>query len=396
MQPNMRMQRHIPVLALALATTLPAAAAAQAVKVAPAGLEATVDRIAADLIARKETAGFAIGIEQNGTVRLAKGYGYADLEDGTRVTDRTVFRIGSVTKQFTAAAILLLAEEGKLSLDDRLVKYFPTFPRGGDVTLRQLLTHTSGIRNYTGYSDFMKGQSPRALSGNEMVAYIAGATPAYDFDPGTGWSYSNSGYLLLGVVIEKVTGQPLAQVLRLRIFDPLGLKDTRLDDLAEIVPGRASGYDKAPSSPTGFANAGFIAMEVAAGAGAIRSTVGDLLKWNDALLGGKLLKPASLRMMLAPGRLTDGRLATAARAGPAAAAPSSGPPSNYGFGITTGEQKGRRTIGHGGSINGFNSSLTSYPDQKVTIVVLTNTLPAAGAVTAALIDPVFAVMGSGQ
>jgi CubicO group peptidase (beta-lactamase class C family) len=390
----MRIRRHITALglALSLAAVVPAAAGAQAAAVAPVSLETTVDRIAADLIARKESAGFAIGIEQNGIVRLARGYGYANLEDGTRVTEHTVFRIGSVTKQFTAAAILLLAEDGKLSLDDRLAKYLPTFPRGGEVTLRQLLTHTSGIRNYTGYPDFLKGQSPRALTGDEMIAYIAGATPAYDFDPGTGWSYSNSGYLLLGIVVEKGSGQPLAQVLRTRIFEPLGLRDTRLDDLAEIVPGRASGYDKAAASPTGFANAGFIAMEVAAGAGAIRSTVGDLLKWNDALLGGKLLKPASLRMMLEPARLIDGRLASAARAGPAAAAATSEPPSNYGFGITTGEQKGRRTIGHGGSINGFNASLTSYPDQKVTIVVLTNTLPAAGAVTAALVDPVFAAL----
>jgi CubicO group peptidase (beta-lactamase class C family) len=391
-----RIRLRLVCLALGLAAALPNAAAAQSAAVAPARLQQTVDRIAADLIARKETAGFAIGIEQDGEVKLAKGYGYANLEYRVPATERTVFRIGSITKQFTAAAILLLAEEGKLSVEDRLDKYLPGFPRAREVTLRQLLNHTSGIRNYTGFPDFLKERSPRALTGDEMIAYIGAARPVYDFDPGTGWNYSNSGYLLLGLVVEKVTGQPLAQVLRMRIFDRLQLNDTRIDDLAEIVPGRAQGYDKAPTTPTGFANAGFIAMEVAAGAGAIRSTVGDLLKWNDALLGGKLLKPASLRMMLEPGRLSDGRLASAARMGEAATAPSSSPPSNYGFGVSTGERNGRRTIGHGGSINGFNGSLVSYSDQKITIVVLANTLPAAGAVTAAMADPVFAALDSAR
>lgn len=351
--------------------------------VASASLEQRVDWIAADLLARRESAGFAIAIERDGVVRLAKGYGFANLEDGTRATDRTVFRIGSITKQFTAAAILLLAEEGKLSIDDPLAKYMPTFPRAREVTLRQLLTHTSGIKSFTGYSDFLKDQSPRALTNDQLIAYIASANPAYDFDPGTGWTYSNSGFLLLGIVAEQVSGQPLAQLLRTRIFDRLSMNSTRLDDLAEIVPGRAQGYDKAPATPTGFANAGFIAMEMAGGAGAIRSTAGDLLKWDDALPGGRLLKPASLELMLEPGRLKDGSLASASRKGEPDR-PEAGPPSNYGFGITTGVEDGRRTIGHGGAINGFTASLTNYPDQKVTIVVLANTLPAAGAITTAI------------
>jgi D-alanyl-D-alanine carboxypeptidase len=351
---------------------------------AQAGLESTIDRVAADLLARKETAGFAIGIAEKGKIRLVKGYGFADLEERVAVTDRTVFRIGSVTKEFTSAAILLLAEQGKLSLDDPLSKYFPDFPRGGEITLRNLLNHTSGIHNYTSIDGFLQNESTRALRSDEVVRYIATAKPLYDFDPGTGWNYSNSGFMLLGLVVEKASGQPLAQYLKASIFDPLGLNDTRLDNLAEIVPGRARGYDKAPGSPLGFANAGFISMEVAAGAGAIRSTAGDLLKWHAALLGGKLLKPASLALMTAPAKLKDGRLASAARPTRPGAAPS-----DYGFGIMIGQQKGRRTIGHGGAINGFNASLNTYPDQQVTIVVLSNTTGGAGAVANAMTDAVF-------
>ena len=381
------MKRIIGLLLLSAASGLVAPAAVAGLvgeAPAPPSLEARIDRAAAELLAKKETAGFAIGIAEKGQIRLVKGYGFADIEDRVAVTDRTVFRIGSVTKEFMAAGILLLAEQGKLSLDDPLSKYLPDFPRGGEITLRNLLNHTSGIHNYTSIDGFMKNEGTRALSSDEMVRYITTGKPLYDFEPGTGWNYSNSGFLLLGVVAEKVSGQPLDQYLKASIFGPLGLNDTRLDNLAEIVPDRASGYDKAPTLPIGFTNAGHIAMEVAAGAGAIRSTAPDLLKWHAALLGGKLLKPESLALMTALGKLKDGRLASAARpVRPGAAS------SDYGFGIMIGEQKGRRTIGHGGSIHGFNSSLNTYPDQQMTIVVLTNTMGGAGAVVNAMTDAIF-------
>lgn len=381
-------------LALSASTALAAPAWGQApatVSALPESLEQSVDRVAHELIAKRQTAGFVIGVERSDGARLIKGYGFANLEHRTPVTGRTVFRVGSITKEFTAAAILLLAERGELSIDDSLAKYVPGFPRGDEVTLRHLLHHTSGIHNYTALDGFLKSEARLAFTGEEMAKYIAGAEPLYDFAPGEGWSYSNSGYLLLGLIIEKVSQQPLAQALQLLLFDPLGLDDTRLDDLGEIVPNRAQGYEKAPDSDVGFKNAAFIAMEAAAGAGAIRSTAADLLDWHRALLGGKVLKPESLELMIQPGRLKDGRLASIARA--ASPGQSSRSPSDYGFGISIGQQNGRRTIGHGGAINGFNASLSTYPDEQITIVVLTNTLPAAGAVTSAMIDPIFIAIG---
>lgn len=346
-------------------------------------LAAAVDAVAAKALADKASAGFAIAVVENGRVRLARGYGFADLETRTPVTERTVFRIGSITKEFTAAAILLLAEQGRLSLDDPLAKYLPTFPRAGEVTLRQLLNHTSGLHNYTELANFGPATMPRDLSEDAMVAVIAGADPLYDFEPGTKWYYSNSAFYLLGVVIEKASGRSYADYLQSNILGPLGLTQTKLDDLAEIVPNRAQGYEKAAGSPTGFANTGHISMSVAAAAGAMRSTVGDLARWHEALLGGRLLKPASLALMTAPGRLKDGRLASAARA-----PGDSDPPSDYGFGIATSRRFGQRSIGHGGSINGFNAALQTFLDARTTVVLLTNTSGASAKLFPALVGAV--------
>jgi CubicO group peptidase (beta-lactamase class C family) len=386
------MRHGFGLLLLASAMIAPNAIAAQtaprSVAAAPAdnaALAQVVDRVAADLIASHASAGFSVAIFEDGRPALVKGYGTANFEDRTPVIAATVFRIGSITKEFTAASILLLAERGKLSVDDRLSQYLPDFPRAGEVTLRELLNHTSGIRNYTDET-WLAETSVRNLTTAQMVDYIARQKPLYDFEPQTGWSYSNSGFFLLGAVIEKVSGQSYAQFLEENVLKPLALNDTRVDDFAEIVPHRAAGYVKAPGAPTGFANAAFISMSAAGAAGAIRSTAGDLARWHEALLGGKLLRPESLRTMLEPGKLKDGRLASAARPANPAAKPNG--TSDYGFGITVSEREGRRSIGHGGSINGFNSSLQSYPDAKVTIAILTNTLPAAGAVSSAIVKAV--------
>lgn len=351
-----------------------------------ARLVAAVDAVAAKALADKAVAGFAVGVVENGRVRLARGYGMADLEARVPVTDRTVFRIGSVTKEFTAAAVLLLAEQGKLSLDDRLAKFVPTFPRGGEVTVRQLLAHTSGIRNYTSVPDFMTAVAPRETSADALIAYMVAAAPVYDFAPGTSWSYSNSGYFLLGAIIEKASGQPYAQFVRTAILDPLGLAQTRFDDMAEIVPNRAKGYEKLATSPSGFANASHLSLSVAAAAGAMRSTVADLARWHEALLGGRLLNRASVALMTAPGRLADGRLASAARPTTPGQA---GPRSDYGFGIATTMREGRRSIGHGGSINGFNATVQTFADARTTLVLLTNTDGGTATVLPALIGAIF-------
>jgi D-alanyl-D-alanine carboxypeptidase len=351
-------------------------------------LQAAIDGFAAERIDGRQAPGLAVGVARGGEVLFIGGYGEADLEGAAPVTGETVFRIGSVTKQFTAAALLLLEEEGRLSLDDPLSAFFPDFPRADEVTVRQLLNHTSGIRNYTALDDFGPRASAIDHDGEAMVAYIAAADPLYDFEPGAGWRYSNSGYMLLGLLVEQVTGEPLGEHLRERLFDPLGMDDTRMDDGREIVPGRARGYDADEAAPTGFVNTAHISPSVAAGAGAMRSTPADLLVWTDALLGGRVLSAESLDAMLAPGTLSDGRPASSVRTEPE----GGGPVSDYGLGIMTGERDGRRTIGHGGSINGFNASLIHYPDEQVTITLLVNTIGPASTGAPALADAVFDVL----
>lgn len=372
-------------LAWSPAMLAPAAAQAQAATDADARMTAAVDAVAAKALADKAVAGFAVAVVEDGRVRLARGYGMADLEHGVPATADTVFRIGSITKEFTAAAVLKLVEQGKLSLGDRLAKYLPAFPGAGEVTIEQLLAHTSGIRNYTSVPGFLP-QSPREFTSDEMVSLIAGASPLYDFAPGTGWAYSNSGYYLLGQVIEKASGQPYAAFVKANLLDPVGLTRTRPDDMAEIVPARAAGYDKAPAAPGGFGNASHLSLSVAGPAGAMRSTVGELARWHEALLGGRVLKPATVARMIAPGRLTDGRLASAARA-PAPGQPA-GATSDYGLGISTSQRDGRRAIGHGGSINGFNAAVQTFPARRTTVVLLTNT----GAGTAPLMNDLVAAI----
>lgn len=329
---------------------------------------ASFDRIVEEALREQIAAGAVIAISEKGTTRLIRGYGLENLENKTPVTADTVFRIGSVTKQFTAAAVMLLAEQGKLSIEDPLSKFLPDFPRARDVTLRQLLNHTAGIHNYTAQKDFERAER-QDYTTDEMVGYIARMGKVYDFEPGTAWNYSNSNYMLLGAVIEKVSGQPLGRFLKTSIFDPLGLRHTAMDDLAEIVPNRAQGYERSKSAPTGFVNTTYTSMGVAAGAGAMRSTAADLLKWQAALFGGKLLKPESLAMMIEPARLKDGRLSSSGRP----SAPLASPLGEYGFGLILKPQEGRRTIGHTGSINGFNAWTLYFPDDQASIVILTNT-----------------------
>jgi CubicO group peptidase (beta-lactamase class C family) len=241
------MKLRLGLLLLASVTAAPNALVAQpggrpaaAVIAGDAQVGEAVDRVAAELIANRTSAGFSVAIFRNGKPVLVKGYGSANLEDSAPATAQTVYRVGSVTKEFTAACILLLAERGKLSVDDPLARYLPEFPRANEVTLRQLLNHSSGIRNYTDET-WLAETSPRNLSTAQMVDFIARQKPLYDFEPQTGWSYSNSGYFLLGAVIEKVSGQGYAQFLEANVLKPLGLADTRVDDLAEVVPHRAAG-----------------------------------------------------------------------------------------------------------------------------------------------------------
>ncbi len=292
--------------------------------------------------------GAAIGIARDGKTVLAKGYGKADVEKGATVRPDTVFRIGSVTKQFTGAAVLLLRDEGKLSLDDPLSKFLPDFPRGKDVTVRHLLAHTSGIRSYTGLKEW------RAIMAEDrtpdgMLALFRDLP--FEFEPGERFAYNNSGYFLLGLVVEKAAGAPYAEVLRSKVFEPLGLKGTAVDAPGLEMAGRAVGYRALEKS---WRVADPISMTQPGAAGAMVSTIDDLLAWDAALHSGRVLRKESLEEMLAPGRLKDGNL------------------TRYGCGVFLAGEGERRMVEHGGGINGFVSYLGRFPAKGLTVAVLVN------------------------
>ncbi|MBY8826233.1 serine hydrolase domain-containing protein [Sphingomonas colocasiae] len=357
---------------LLLAHAMPAPASAGAAAASATAIDGkAIDRVLAGELAKGKLAGAVVGILQNGRVTLVKGYGMADLEDGQPVKPDTIFRIGSVTKQFTAAMLLLLVERGQVSLSDPISKYFPDFPKAEGITVRHLLNHTSGIHSYTDQA-FWEAKSPlgvrmwRAHTMPELVTGIAAQDNLTDFPVGTDYRYNNSAYVMAGALVEKLTGKPYALALDEMIAKPLGLADTAYDDELTIVPRRAKGYGLRSDR---LINAEALSVSISGGAGGMRSTASDLLRWHAALFGGKLLKPESLALMLEPTKLKDGRTTSQSRK-PGA---DGRPPLDYGLGIAFGTRDGRRLIGHGGAINGFASSLYTFPDRSTTIVVLANT-----------------------
>lgn len=338
-------------------------------------LGAEIDKVASAAIASGESPGLEVAVIKNGKPVLVKGYGSANLEEHVPVSNTAVFRVGSVTKQFTAVALLLLAEEGKVSVHDKLSKYYPNFPRANDITLDEMLHHTSGIFNYTAAKTFpVDGMVHRSTE--EMVEYIGKLPKTQDFEPGTSWSYSNSAYFILGGVVEKAAGEPLAKVFKTRLFTPLGMTHSALDDETEIVDGRARGYSG--DGPGKFTNAPFISMSIPGGAGSVISTASDLAKWNAALYGGKILKPASLAAMLTPGKLNNGENSGVAMMKMMKDAGAPIDPTitdrEYGYALFLAKEDGHRKIEHGGGIYGFNASLSQFPDDKTTVVVLANSI----------------------
>jgi CubicO group peptidase (beta-lactamase class C family) len=303
---------------------------------------ARMDQVIQPYVANHQFMGSVL-VARDGQVIYNKGYGSADLEWDVPNSPDTKFRLGSVTKQFTAASILLLEERGKLSVNDPVKKYLPGAPAAWDkITIYNLLTHTSGIPNFTGFADYQKLE-PFATTSEQLVARFR--DKPLDFEPGEKWQYSNSGYVLLGHLIEKITGDSYEKFVRENIFTPLGMKDSGYDSNSAVIPHRASGY---VAGKNGFENAGFIHMSIPHGAGALYSTTEDLLKWEQGLFGGKLLKAASLDKMTTPFK------------------------SNYAFGLQVETAGGHKVIEHGGGIEGFNTELAYYPDDKLTVVVLGN------------------------
>jgi CubicO group peptidase (beta-lactamase class C family) len=312
-----------------------------------------VDSVANAAVAERRTAGVSVAIVKNGKNVLAKGYGFADLENDVPATTETVYRIGSITKQFTAAGIMRLNEQGKLSLDDTLQKFLPNYNvQGNRVTLRHLLSHTSGIRSYTSMGPRWGRTIRIDLAPDSLVAIFAGEP--FEFKPGEQWRYNNSGYFLLGMIIEKLSGKTYGQYLQDEFFTPLGLRGTVYCDQAPIIKRRAQGYEVEP--PGGqFINAEPLSMTQPYAAGSLCSTVTDLVAWTQALSSGKVVSPASYALMTTPGTLNDGK------------------PHTYGFGLSTGALRGHRQVNHNGGINGFVSELHHYVDDSLITVVLTNT-----------------------
>jgi len=289
-------------------------------------------------------------------VLLSKGYGSANLEWNIPNTPTTKFRLGSITKQFTAAAVLLLAERGKLSLEDPVKKHWPGAPAAWDgITIFHLLTHTSGIPNVTNDGEFMQWKMHPSTA-EQTLAHVR--DKPLDFTPGARMSYSNSGYVLLGMIVERVSGQSYADFVRDNIFKPLGMTDSGYDVSAAILPRRAAGYGP------GFVNAPYTDMTVPHGAGGLYSTTEDLLRWTQGLFGGRLLSAASLEKMTTP--FKDG----------------------YAFGFAVSNLGGRKSIAHGGGIEGFNTQLTYYPDSKITVAVLANVNGNAPTQLAAQLGPI--------
>lgn len=357
-------------LALAGAALLATAARGKVPGTAP-GKWAAVDALATKLAAEHQVPGMSLTVMKAGKVVHARGYGLANIETGTPVTPDSVFRIGSITKQFTGAAICLLQQDGKLSVDDKLAKFLPDVPRAGEITLRQMLNHTSGLGNYT------NRKPPEAFLQSARIDYdskalladmLAHTDPLFAHEPGTEWDYSNTAFVLLGLVIEKAAGEPWPAFFQRRLFTPAGLADTAVDDAAVVVPHRASGYSGHKGSETGWDNAAYMAMTYPGAAGNIRSTTGDLCRWHAALLGGHVVSSDSLKLMLTPGRLKDGSIPMVVQA---PNAPKT--PVNYGFGLFMDSFEGHPTVGHSGGIFGFVSDLRSFPAEKTSVAILVNT-----------------------
>jgi CubicO group peptidase (beta-lactamase class C family) len=282
-------------------------------------------------------------VAQDGKIVLDKGYGFANLEWDVPNTPTTKFRLGSITKQFTAASILLLEERGKLKIEDPVKKYMPDAPAAWDkITIFHVLTHTSGIPSFTGFDDY-RSREAQAITPEKLVEWFR--DKPLEFEPGTKWNYSNSGYVLLGYLIEKISGQSYSDFVQQNIFTPLGMKDSGYDSNSAIILHRAAGYTPGKDGPT---NAGFVHMTIPFSAGALYSTTEDLLRWEQGLFGRKVLKAESLAKMTTPFK------------------------QDYAFGLGVSTNNGHKMIAHDGGIQGFNTSLVYFPDDKLVVAVLAN------------------------
>ena len=283
-------------------------------------------------------------VAKNGTILLNKGYGYRNAGDKVLNNEQTIFQLGSITKQFTSAVILKLQQEKKLTVSDKLSKYFPNYPKGDSITIQQLLTHTSGIYNYTNDQNFMANEIAKPASREKIMGLFE--NKPLDFSPGTSWNYSNSGYSMLGYIIEAVTKKPYEQAVRRYIFTPLHMTHTGFDFTHLKSNDKAIGYFKLNDKEV--MPAPIVDSTVSFSAGAIYSTTGDLYLWHKSLQDNIVLTKEQQENAYTPVK------------------------NNYGYGWGVDSIEGKRRVGHGGGIHGFTTNISRVPEDDVCIILLSN------------------------
>lgn len=315
---------------------------------------AEVDRYIQSQLHEQHIPGLALAVVRDSQIVKSQGYGLANLELNVAVKPETVFQLGSIGKQFTATGVLLLAEDGKLSLDDKISKYFSKVPATWEqITIRRLLNHTSGLDDYTDDKyERAGGLTPLRADLSDDEIFRRFTTLPFIFKPGENWKYCNTGYAILGFLIHKVSGQSYGDFLSARVFKPLGMNATRVIDEADIIPNRSAGYELVKNE---IKNQNWVAPHWnTLGDGALYSTAADMAKWDQALTAGAILKPSSFAAMWTPAPLKNGK---------------SYP---YGFAWDITEMHGHRLLEHGGSWQGFTAHYSRYPDDRLSVVVLTN------------------------
>lgn len=315
----------------------------------PAEVRQQIDKLVTDTLSRTGVPSASVAIVKDGQIAYVKTYGDAKLDPKTPSTTQMRYSIGSISKQFTAAAILLLQEQGKLSLDDKVAKYIPDLTRANEVTIRQVLSHTSGYQDYWPQDYVMKPMLEPITARKLMDTW---AKKPLDFEPGTKWQYSNTGYVIAGAIVEKVTRMPFFEFLQQHIFKPLNMTTVISVDKGRLTESDPVGYLRyalgplrvAPKEGTGWLFA----------AGELAMTAEDLARWDISIIDRKLLKPSSYLALGTETLLKDG-LGT-----------------NYGLGVTVTSPGGHRALSHGGGVSGFTTSNMVFPDDRVAVVVLTN------------------------
>ncbi|MGO9256166.1 MAG: serine hydrolase domain-containing protein [Bryobacteraceae bacterium] len=315
----------------------------------PSATAAKVDRIAAKALTDSGAPSVSIAVVQSGQVAYQKAYGKARLDPATDARPEMRYCIGSVSKQFLAGAILLLVQDGKLSLDDRVSRYLPNLTRAGEITVRQLLTHTSGYQDYYP-QDYVPPFMEKPVTADSILDQWA--KKPLDFDPGTRWQYSNTNFVVAGRIVEQVTGGPFFSFLSKRILQPLGMTSAIDLSAQTLGPLDAAGYTRfatGPSRPVQPEGRGWLFA-----AGELAMTAHDLALWDISLIEHKLLKPATLEVMTTPVRLRNGT------------------PTNYALGVGVSNAGGHPKLSHGGAVSGFVSLNTVWPDQGTALVVFAN------------------------